>query len=295
MRVVQLAKEINKKPILSDICFELHVGEITGLIGRNGSGKTTLFRTINNIYQKDTGEIFINQQSIDENPNLREHIFYLDERYNFLSNQTLKKIALYYQHFYSNFDFEKFNSLLAKYNLDASMKLNQHSKGNQALFKMILAFSCRCRFYLFDEPFDGLDVIVKKKVISLLLHEVSFNQCGIVISSHNLQELESLIDHAIILHEGIIYKDFDLVNIKNVTKKFQMVFQKKEIPGIIKKNCQIIQVQGRVLVGVFEKMTDDLYEDILALEPVLFEEVPLTLEDIFSSHFTNESDYQLFQ
>lgn len=206
----------------------------------------------------------------------------------------MNKISLYYQYFYSNFDFEKFNSLLAKYDLDADMKLNQLSKGNQALFKMILAFSCDCRFYLFDEPFDGLDIIIKKKVISLLLHEVSFNQCGIVISSHNLKELESLIDHAIILHDGTIYKDFDLVHIKKVTKKFQMVFQKKDIPGIIKRNCHIIQVQGRVLVGVFEKMTDNLYEDILALDPVLFEEVPLTLEDIFASQFTTESDYQLF-
>lgn len=294
MRVVNLSKTINKKEVLSNISFELNVGEITGLIGRNGSGKTTLFRTITNIYKRDAGDIFINQQSLDEMPDLREGIFYLDEHYNFIPNQTIKKTARYYQQLYSTFDYEKFASLLAKYNLDETMKLYQQSKGNQALFKMILAFSCQSKFYLFDEPFDGLDVIVKKKVISLLLHEVSFNQCGIVISSHNLQELESLIDHAIILHESIIYKDFDLTNIKNVTKKYQMVFQKKEVPCLVRDNCRIIQVQGRVLIGVFEKMTDELYEGILSLDPVLFEEVPLTLEDIFSSHFTKESDYQLF-
>lgn len=295
MRVVGLKKQLNQKTILDDISFELKLGEITGLIGRNGSGKTTLFRTITNLYIKDQGDIFINQQSIYSNPSLKENIFYLDERFHFLSNQTPKKIALYYQEFYSSFDQEKYLSLLKKYDLDLELKINQQSKGNQALFKMILAFSSQAKYYLFDEPFDGLDVIIKKKVISLLLHEVSYNHCAIVISSHNLLELEDLIDHAIILHEGQINKDFDLEHIKRVTKKFQMVFQKKEVPAIIRNNCHIIQVHGRVLIGVFEKMTDELYEEILTLDPVLFEEVPLTLEDIFSSHFTRESDYQLFQ
>ncbi|MBP2966829.1 AAA family ATPase, partial [Acinetobacter baumannii] len=156
------------------------------------------FRTINNIYKKDTGDIFINQQSVNDNPILRESIFYLDERYKFIDNQTIKKVVCYYEKLYTKFDREKLSSLLTKYNLDENSKVYQLSKGNQALFNMILAFSCQCSIYLFDEPFDGLDLIIKKKVMSLLLHEVSFNQCSIVISSHNLQELESLIDHAII-------------------------------------------------------------------------------------------------
>ena len=295
MRVIELKKTLNEKIILDNISFELNLGEVTGLIGRNGSGKTTLFRTISNLYTKEAGDIFIGKQSIYSNPKIREEIFYLDERLHFLNSQTPKKIALYYQEFYSSFDKEKFFSLLSKYHLDDNKKLNQLSKGNQALFKMILAFSSHAKYYLFDEPFDGLDVIIKKKVISLLLNEVSYNQCAIMISSHNLLELEDLIDHALILSNGKINKDFDLEHIKLVTKKYQMVFQKKEIPALIRDNCQIIQVHGRVLIGVFDKMTDALYEEILMLEPVLFDEVPLTLEDIFSSEFTKEDDYQLFQ
>lgn len=294
MRVVDLTKHLHKKFILDGISFEINLGEITGLIGRNGSGKTTLFRTMTHLYQKEQGDVFIEEQSLYKYPKLREKIFYLDENFHFLSNQKPKRIARYYQEFYSNFDMEKYISLMTKYELNQDFKISQYSKGNQALYKMILAFSCRATYYLFDEPFDGLDMIVKKKVLSLLLHEVSFNQCGVMISSHNLIELESLIDHAIILHQGKIYKDFDLDQVKEVSKKYQMVFQKKEVPGLIKQNCQIIQVQGRVLIGIFDKMTDDLYEEILALDPVLFDEVPLTLEDIFASQFTNESDYQLF-
>lgn len=294
MRIVDLKKEVNGKTVIENVSFQLNMGEITGLIGRNGSGKTTLFRTISNLYLKDSGDVFVDQHSLYNYPVYREKIFYLDEQYHFLTNQTPKKIEAYYKALYSGFDSEKFTSLLTKYELDPKQKINQYSKGNRALFNMILAFSSQATYYLFDEPFDGLDIIIKKKVITLLLHEVSYNQCSVIISSHNLVELEHLIDHAIILHEGKIYKDFDLVDIKLVTKKFQLVFQKKEVPAIIRKNAKIIQVHGRVLIAVFEKMTDELFEEILSYDPVLFEEVPLTLEDIFSSQFVDEADYQLF-
>lgn len=294
MRVVKLKKALGKKETLNDVSFELKNGEITGLIGRNGSGKTTLFRTMSGIYNKDEGDVFINKQSLRTFPELKEQLFYLDERYHFLGNQTPKRIEGYYQEFYSSFDSEKYYSLLLKYKLDETLKINQLSKGNQALFKMILAFSSQARFYLFDEPFDGLDIIIKKKVMGLLLNEVSTKHCAIMISSHNLIELEDVIDHALFLKDGQIKKDFYLEDIKSVTKKYQMVFQKKEIPALIRNNCHIIHVHGRVLIGIFDKMTDDLYEEILAINPVLFEEVPVTLEDIFSSHFIDEADYQLF-
>ena len=294
MRVQELEQTIGQKSILKDLTFSLAKNEIVGLIGRNGSGKTTLFRTISNLYIKDHGDVFVDQHSLYDHSIYREQLFYLDEQFHFLNNQTPKKIEKIYKELYSSFDSEKYASLLNKYQLDPKQKVGQLSKGNRALFKMILAFSSQAKYYIFDEPFDGLDLIIKKKVINLLLHEVSYNQCSVIVSSHNLVELEHLIDHAIILKEGTIFKDFDLQGIKEVTKKFQMVFQKKEIPAVVRDNCQIIQVHGRVLIALFEKMTEELYEEILSLNPVLFEEVPLTLEDIFSSQFADESDYQLF-
>lgn len=294
MKIVNLKKTINKKVVLQDISFEFNPGEITGLIGRNGTGKTTLFRTISNYYQKDAGQILIDGQSLDSNLLLREKIFYLDDQFNFLSSQTPKTLEFYYKELYATFDSEKYFSLLKKYQFEINYKISNYSKGFQALYKVILAFSCNAQYYILDEPFDGLDLIIRKKVITLILNEVSLNQCGVIISSHNLLELENIIDRALIIQNGSITKNFNLHTIDRNFKKMQMVFKKKDIPKIIKDNCKIIQIQGRVLIGIFEQLDEQLYENILALNPVLFEEVPMSLEDLFSSQFTDETDYQLF-
>ncbi len=294
MKVINLKKTIKDFQVLENVSFSLNPGEIVGLVGRNGTGKTTLFRTITNFYQKDSGDVTIGNSSIYQNTQLKESLFFLDEQYNFLGNQSPKTIEFYYKELYESFDSEKYMSLLNKYDLDINLQINRHSKGTQALFKVILAFSCHARYYILDEPFDGLDLIIRKKVIALILNEVSLNQASILISSHNLLELENIVDRILILQDGIINKTYNLQEIKKETKKIQMVFRKKEIPNIVKENCRIIQVHGRVIVGIFENLSDELYEEILSKDPVLFEEVVITLEDLFSSQFTAESDYQLF-
>lgn len=294
MKINRLSKNIGKQAVLKDISFSLNEGEIIGLVGRNGTGKTTLFRTITGFYQKDSGDVLINDVSLYQKVELKETIFYLDEQFNFLNNHSPISIEPYYSELYQQFDHEKYISLLKKYDFNLDLSIDRNSKGAQALFKVILAFSCHAKYYILDEPFDGLDLIIRKKVISLILNEVSINQASVLISSHNLLELENIVDHVLFLQNGVINKTYNLQEIKEQTRKVQMVFKKKEIPAIVKKNCQIIQVQGRVIIGIFENLDDDLYEAILAKDPVLFEEVPLTLEDLFSSHFTSEVDYQLF-
>lgn len=294
MKFSHLSKSIQKYPVLKDISFSLNKGEIVGLVGRNGTGKTTLFRTITNFYQKDSGDVLIDSVSIYQKTDLKETIFYLDDQYNFLNNQSPKTIESYYSELYQYFDHEKYVGLLKKYKFDMDLSIDRNSKGTQALFKVILAFSCHANYYILDEPFDGLDLIIRKKVISLILNEVSINQASVLISSHNLLELENIVDYVLFLQDGMISRTYNLEEIKERTKKVQMVFKKKEIPSIVKENCQIIQIQGRVIIGIFEQLEDELYEAILATDPVLFEEVPLTLEDLFSSRFTSEIDYQLF-
>lgn len=294
MKISHLNKTIGKQTILKDISISLKKGEIVGLVGRNGAGKTTLFRTITDFYQKDAGDISIDNESIYQKIELKETIFYLDDQYNFLNNHSPNTIEIYYSELYQYFDHEKYIGLLKKYQLDMNLTIDRYSKGAKALFKVILAFSCHAEYYILDEPFDGLDLIIRKKVISLILNEVSINQVSVLISSHNLLELEDIVDHILFLQDGIISKSYNLQKIKEKTKKVQMVFKKKEIPTLVKNNCQIIQVQGRVIIAIFENLDNDLHEAILAKNPVLFEEVPLTLEDLFSSHFTSEIDYQLF-
>lgn len=294
LTVKNLNKQIDRQAILEHIGFSVSAGEIVGLIGRNGTGKTTLFRTIANHYAKDSGIVSINGINIDEQPESYQEIFYLDTQHLFIAGLTPKQIAAYYRLFFEQFDTEKYFALLKKHQLAPDLKFQRFSKGMQALISVITAFSSNASYILLDEPFDGLDIIIKKQVMRLVLNEVSTHQRGIIISSHNLPELEDIIDHVLILKNQTLVRDYYLERIRETSRKFQMVFRKKEVPAVIKENCRIIQVQGRVIIGIFEDMTEELQREILQLEPALFEEMPITLEDLFAANLTKDSDYVLF-
>ncbi|MBP2099648.1 ATP-binding cassette domain-containing protein [Enterococcus rivorum] len=292
MRLENVSKKIEQHSILESISITFNKHEITGLIGRNGSGKTTLFRTIASHYELDTGQIFVEDLDIQKHLLLKQNIFYIDEQYNFFSSYSLKAIQLFYENAYLGFDKNKFISLLTEHGLDLRYKYRSMSKGMQGLFKMILAVCSNADFVLLDEPFDGLDIIIKKKVIGLLLDDVAEKNRSYVISSHNLNELESIIDRALILKEHRIQYDYHLEDLREQARKIQMVFPTKKVPTLVKENSKLLHFQGRVVTAIFESYTPDLEESIKQLQPILFEELPLTLEDLFEVNLSKETtDY----
>ena len=294
MLVKNISKTIDNQLILDDISFELNQGEILGVIGRNGVGKTTLFRSIANHYLLDQGSVLIDGKNIEVNRELYEKLFYLDNQNNPIMTMNVITIGKFYQKIYSAFDQEKYIKLIENHQLPKNKSYRQFSKGMQGLFNIILGVSSNAQVLILDEPFDGLDVIVKKQVMKLLLNEISLAQKSLLISSHNLIELETLLDRALILKNGKIVNEYHLAEVKGSMKKVQMVFKDKKIPEIIKKNAEILSVQGRVVVGLFKEITPVLKEEINRIEPVLFEEIPITLEDLFSANLTDEQDFQLF-
>lgn len=294
MRIERLGKTIDQKDILKDLTLTLKKGEITGLIGTNASGKTTFFRSIAGHYKLDQGNIFIDDVDIQSNKLLKQQIFYIDEQYNFLSSYSLNKLLLFYQNAYAGFNKEKYLSLLKKNNLNPNTRYRSLSKGIKGLYNMILAICSNADYLLLDEPLDGLDLIVKKNVLGLLLDDVSENQRAIVISSHNLNELESIIDRALLLKNQHIQLDYHLENLRENARKIQMVFRTKKVPQVVKQNSQLLHFQGRVVTAIFEHYTEELKQAIEAEHPLLFEELPLTLEDVFEANFTREkNDYSL--
>ncbi|WP_086279518.1 MULTISPECIES: ATP-binding cassette domain-containing protein [Enterococcus] len=288
MKIENLEKTIDHQVILKNLNLTFVQGEITGLIGQNGSGKTTFFRTLSGHYELDTGKIMIDQEDIQKNKLLKQKIFYIDEQYNFLSGYTLNKLLLFYQNAYASFNKEKYLTLTKKNNLNPNLKYRSMSKGMQGLYKMILAICSNADYLLLDEPLDGLDVIVKKNVLGLLLDAVSENNRSIIISSHNLNELESIIDRALILKSNQIQLDYHLETLREHARKIQMVFKTKKVPQVVKENSRLLHFQGRVATAIFENYTEELKALIQAEQPVLFEELPLTLEDVFEANLTHE-------
>lgn len=289
MKVNNLQKTIDGQAILEEINFSLNPQEIVGLVGRNGSGKTTLFRTLAGHYLLDDGEVTIAGMDLAKAVEQKTQLFYIDELDNFLKYYSLKKINEFYRLAYPKFDQDRYLALLKENEFHQRMTYRRLSKGMQGLYQMILAISSEANYLLLDEPFDGLDVIVRKKVIALLLdHLATHENCSIMIASHNLVELEGIIDRVLLLKGKSIVKDYSLEQMREHARKLQLVFRRKGVPAFVKEQAKLLSIQGRVVTVIFEEYTPELASQLKALEPVVMEELPLSLEDLFEANLRQE-------
>lgn len=289
MKVNNLQKTIDGQVILEEINFSLNPQEIVGLVGRNGSGKTTLFRTLAGHYLLDDGEVTIAGMDLAKAVEQKTQLFYIDELDNFLKYYSLKKINEFYRLAYPKFDQDRYLALLKENEFHQRMSYRRLSKGMQGLYQMILAISSEANYLLLDEPFDGLDVIVRKKVIALLLdHLATHENCSIMIASHNLAELEGIIDRVLLLKGKSIVKDYSLEQMREHARKLQLVFRRKGVPAFVKEQAKLLSIQGRVVTVIFEEYTSELADQLKALEPVVMEELPLSLEDLFEANLRQE-------
>ncbi|EOH85990.1 ABC transporter ATP-binding protein [Enterococcus asini] len=289
MKVNNLQKTIDGQAILEEINFSLNPQEIVGLVGRNGSGKTTLFRTLAGHYLLDGGEVTIAGMDLAKAVEQKTQLFYIDELDNFLKYYSLKKINEFYRLAYPKFDQDRYLALLKENEFHQRMSYRRLSKGMQGLYQMILAISSEANYLLLDEPFDGLDVIVRKKVIALLLdHLATHENCSIMIASHNLVELEGIIDRVLLLKGKSIVKDYSLEQMREHARKLQLVFRRKGVPAFVKEQAKLLSIQGRVVTVIFEEYTPELADQLKALEPVVMEELPLSLEDLFEANLRQE-------
>lgn len=289
MKVNNLQKMIDGQVILEEINFSLNPQEIVGLVGRNGSGKTTLFRTLAGHYLLDGGEVTIAGMDLAKAVEQKTQLFYIDELDNFLKYYSLKKINEFYRLAYPKFDQDRYLALLKENEFHQRMTYRRLSKGMQGLYQMILAISSEANYLLLDEPFDGLDVIVRKKVIALLLdHLATHENCSIMIASHNLVELEGIIDRVLLLKGKSIVKDYSLEQMREHARKLQLVFRRKGVPAFVKEQAKLLSIQGRVVTVIFEEYTPELADQLKALEPVVMEELPLSLEDLFEANLRQE-------
>ena len=293
MNIRRAKKLIDGKVVLDDINLSIKENQIIGLVGRNGAGKTSLFRVIAGHYLLDEGAVLINGVDVAKNPDLKKDIFYIDEQYSFFAGSSLATLGEFYAINYPNFDRQGFIKLLEENDLDKNDAYRSMSKGMQGLFKMILAIASNAKYLFLDEPFDGLDVIVRKNVTRLFLRHLADSNQSVMISSHNLQDLEAIIDRSVLLKDKTIRQDILLEDFKEKARKIQLVLGEKEIPTWIKNHSRALRIEGRVLTLVFDDYNQEIVDKLKDLSPVLMEELPLSLEDFFEANLSKEKDYQL--
>jgi ABC-2 type transport system ATP-binding protein len=277
-----ISKRFDRFQAVENVNLTIQKGSIYGLIGSNGAGKTTLIKLLAGIYRQDQGDVTIDGASVYENISLKEKIFYIPDQPYFLPQYTTKQMARFYKSIFPGWSEERFQQLAQTFELDVNKKIHTFSKGWQRQSAFILALSAKPNFLILDEPMDGLDPVVRKKVKNLLIQDVADREMTILISSHNLREIEDICDHIGIIHKGILLIEKELDELKSDIHKVQVAY-KEGVPEHLLKNLTLLHSEKRGSVSLFivRGHEDAIAEQIRKTKPVIFDLLPLTLEEIF--------------
>lgn len=281
LKVMDVSKSFSGKEAIKNIYLEVKTGTIMGLIGPNGAGKSTLLRTLVDIYEPDSGEIKIKGENIKDNYLLKQIIGYVPDKFDFFSSYQIKDIIKYYKLAYKNFDEIRFNKINKIFEIPLQKKLSKLSKGNISRVAFMLTLSCNPELLVLDEPTSGLDPIVKRKLLTLLVEDVSERGTTVIISSHNLTDLESICDQVVFLNNGEVVKDNSLDNLKTSMKKLQVIF-KDTAPADFENWSEFLHLEkfGRSYNIITEHYTEDLAARLKENGVLFIEELNLTLEDM---------------
>ncbi|MCV9898670.1 ABC transporter ATP-binding protein [Exiguobacterium sp. N5] len=289
LKVEQLSKKIDRQTILDGIDFTVESGEIIALVGRNGAGKTTLLRTMVGIIRPDMGDVLYGSKSIFKDAGLKRDVIFVPDSADALKNYTVNEATDLYESIYPSFNRTIFRETLTRYNID-NKKIRQLSKGQKALVTLSLAFAVQAKYYLLDEPTDGLDVVAKSDVLKLMIAQVENRNCSIIVSSHQLHELERIADRIIMIENGRVKAILSLEEARALSIKWQVVFNDHvPVELLERKDIEIISVTGRVVLFMAKERTDELETFIDSYNPMLIEEIPMSLEDVFRVQLGGEA------
>lgn len=282
IEIINVSKTFDTYKAVKNISLTIQKGSIYGLIGSNGAGKTTLIKLLAGIYLQEQGTVSIDKEPVFENLKLKEKVFYLPDQPYFLPQYTTRQMGSFYRSFYPNWNEERFKQLAEWFELDLHKKIHSFSKGWQRQAAFILALSAKPETLILDEPMDGLDPVVRKKVKNLLIQDVADREMTILISSHNLREIEDLCDHIGIIHKGEILLEKELDELKADIHKIQVAY-KEGMPNHLVKSLDILHTEkrGSVTLLIVRGNEDGIAEQIRKTRPVIFDILPLTLEEIF--------------
>ena len=258
-------------------------GSIYGLVGPNGAGKSTLLRHVTGVYRQDSGSVLIEGNPVYENPAAKSRIASIpDELYYFLSAST-RDMMRFYRGFYPRFDVKRYEALKDVFTtIPEKQPIRRLSKGMQKQSAFWLALCCRPDILVLDEPVDGLDPVMRRQVWSLLMGDVSQRGTTVLVSSHNLRELEDVCDHVGILSHGKVLLERSLTDLQDNILKLQVAFRDGELPRLPEElNVLHVTQVGRVHTLIVRGSPEEIKGRVAALDPLFLEALPLSLEEIF--------------
>lgn len=282
IEVRNVTKKFGDFTAIEDLSMSVGKSSVYGLVGYNGAGKTTLLKTIAGIYKADGGEVLIDGVNSYDSALVKKKIFFVPDDIYFEAYSTIAKMAKFYSGYYENFSYNLLDKLCGVFGLDKNAKLNSFSKGMQRQAELILGLATNPEIILLDESFDGLDPAKRNLMNKMLIEYTAERDCSIIISSHNLHELTEICDHIALINGKKIVMDCCVDDISASRCKFRLVFtdDKTEKDFEHLSYCKFRQ-DGKLITLTMKGDTDENEEKLKALNPVLIERYPLTLEEIF--------------
>lgn len=265
---------------LDDLTLTVPQGAVYGLVGPNGAGKSTIIRHLTGIYRQDAGTITIDGAPVFENPAVKARIAYIPDDVFYFSQATITDMMRYYRGVYPRFDTARYDALREVFALDPKRPIRRLSKGMQKQAAFWLAMSMRPDVLILDEPVDGLDPVMRRQVWSLTMADVAENGTTVLVSSHNLRELEDVCDHVGIMNGGKLLLERTLSDLQdNIAKVLVALPDGTDLP----EGLDIVHLSttGRLYTLILRGNTAELTNILSTAQPLFMDVVPLTLEEIF--------------
>ena len=265
--------------------LDMHVprGAVYGMVGPNGAGKTTLLRHITGVWRQDAGTVLVGGKPVYEDPAVKRRMFSIsDELYYFLSAST-RDMMEFYRGFYPAFDPARYAALRDAFpTVGERQSIRRLSKGMQKQSAFWLALSCRPELLVLDEPVDGLDPVMRRQVWQLIMEDVKRNDLTVLVSSHNLRELEDVCSYVGILSKGKVLIQRSLSELQGNLVKMQVVFQEPVLPQF-PADLEVLHVSqvGRIHTLIVRGTAEEVTNRLAVYSPILMDALPLTLEEIF--------------
>ena len=263
---------------LENLTMRVPAGSVYGLVGPNGAGKSTIIRHVTGVYRQNSGEVLVSGEPIFENPSVKARIACIPDDLSCHAGSNILDLKRFYKGLYPNFSPERFEALREIFPLDEKQPLRRFSKGMQKQAAFWLAIATRPDYLILDEPVDGLDPVMRKQVWSVILEDVAARGTTVLVSSHNLRELEDVCDHVGVLHEGKMLLERSLSDLQENIVKVQLVTDRPIPPEL---NILHQSMTGRIQTLIVRGDRREIAGLLQQCNPLLCDLLPLSLEEIF--------------
>ena len=281
IEVKNVVKRFDGFTALDGASLSVPTGSVYGLVGPNGAGKSTIIRHLTGIYRQDEGTVTIGGEDVWENAALKARVAAIPDDWYYFLQSTVRDMMRFYKGFYPRFSMERYEKLKEVFSIDEKRVIRRLSKGMQKQVAFWLALSCMPDYLILDEPVDGLDPVMRRQVWSLVMGDVAERGTTVLVSSHNLRELEDVCDHVGIMDKGKVLLERSLAQLQDNMVKMQVVFRDgmTEVPP----ELPVLHVSrvGRIHTLIMRMNAQEAAARLAVYDPMLVDAVPLTLEEIF--------------